>query len=77
MKAPYVMLNIHTVGHISSFSDTSLSSLSQHLEKAATLDIIQKKPFQSKCPVYVSDTLPTSGDSGQGGLGDSLDNLID
>lgn len=77
MKAPHVMLNIHTVGHISSFSGYQLLLCFPGLEKTATLDMIQKKPFQSMCPVYVSATLPTSGDSGQGGLGDSLDNLID
>ena len=72
-----MMLKIHFVEHINSFSDTSLSFLSQGLEKAARLEMIQKKPFQSIHPVYVSATLPTSRDSGQGGLGDSLDNLID
>lgn len=72
-----MILKVDTVGHMNSYSGISIPSFSQGLEDAGSLGKIQKNSFQSRSPVYVQARLPSSGDSGQGGLGDSLDNLID
>lgn len=72
-----MILKVDMVGHMNSFSGISIPSFTQGLENVASLGRIQKNPFQSRSPVYVRAWLLSSGDSGQGGLGDSLDNLID